>query len=218
MSWIVTLLKFRNDIQHVKDLESGEKNLPLGTKSEILALLKKWFPDANHHDPSWISGGLQAEFTEIIMPEVDELEDDGLIYSIGFRNPSWRLLRDVCTTMGWKAFDPSDGDFIDFASLPPEYFSEMFLRKHPQAGTRTLTDYIVHLRNQILEAGKANNINELRTLAHTLQTLEDFCIEWGDSTFWTVIDNLAYFAQHAEIADYTLYIPEEAAIRNLEQN
>src|SRR5579859_1037445 len=213
MSWIVTLLKFNKDFQHVENIESEEDTLPLGTKSEILALLKKWFPDADYHDPSWISFDSRAELTEIIVSGADELDDNGLIYSLGFRNPSYRLIRDVCTKMKWKALD---GDFIDFASSPPEYSAQPFISKRPQVGTQTLTDFIVYLRDRVLETWISDNKSELHRLAMTLRALGDFCTESGDSTFWSVIDNLAYFAQHAEFADYTLYVPEEATIRDLE--
>ncbi len=216
MSWIVSLFKFKKDFQHFADIQGEEDALPLGTKSEILALLKKWFPDANYHDPSWISAGPGAELSEIIVGGVNELDDNGPIYGLGFRNPSYRLLRDVCTKMSWKAVDPSTGDFIDFASVPPDYYSDLFIRRRPQSGTQTLADFIVYLRNQVLKTRTGNNKSDLQDLASTLQTLGDFFIESGDSTFWTVVDKLTYLARNAEFADYAFHVPDEAAIRDLE--
>jgi hypothetical protein len=217
MSWIVSLLKFTKEVQHVEELEGEADTLPLGTKSEILALLKTWFPDADYHDPSWITFNRRAELTEIIVSGADELADNGLIYGLGFRNPSYRLLRDVCTKMKWKALDPSTGDFIDFASAPPEYFWQLFPRRPSvSAGHQTLTDFIVYLRNRVLETWISGDKRALHQLAITLQTLGDSMSDSGDSTYWPIIDHLAYFAQHPELADYTLYIPEETTIRDLE--
>ncbi|HVU12499.1 MAG TPA: hypothetical protein VHD90_14550 [Phototrophicaceae bacterium] len=218
MSWIVGILKLKKDVQSIKDVESEDFLIPLGTKAEIIALLRKWFPDADFHDLSWIGSDRRGEFTEIIVSGVNELNDDDSIDSFGFRNPSYRLLRDVCTKMGWKALDPSDGDFIDFTSLTREYLAPMYFPKdsQPAPATYTLVDFIAYLRNQIMETYIKGNTNELRNLAVTLQTLGDSVSLSGNHTYWRLIDSLAYFARHSEIADYMLYVPTEAAIRELE--
>ena len=213
MSWTVSFLKLKRETQRIEDLEREGDTLPLGTKREILNLLKTWFPEANFHDPSWINCDFGTELSEIIISGVNELDDDDLIYSLGFRNPSYRLLRDVRAKTGWVALDHSAGDFINFSTLPPEYFLRYAVRDELFSGSRTFTEFVVYLRNQISSAWESGWKDELRSLASTLRTLEDFLVKTGDDELWPIVDNLAYFAQHVELADYALYVPEEAAIR-----
>ncbi len=217
MSWHVHLFKFAEDVQHIDDVSEKTERLPLGTKSEIMALLNTWFPDIHFNSQHTLSSRSPwSEFSEIFVGNINELADDDSIYGLGLRSPSYRLLRDICAKMGWKAFDTSDGNFIDFAAVPPDHYSHLFTHRRPQTATWTLTDYIVYLRTQVFKAATTSDTSELRNLAHTLYTLGDFMSKTGDSTFWRIIDHLAYFAQHAAFADPALYIPDEAAIRNLD--
>ncbi len=213
MSWIVSLVKLNRDVQHLEEVEEADV-IPLGTKAEILSLLRKWFPDADFHSVDWISFHGRDEVTEIIISGANELADDEMISSIGFRNPSYRLLRDVCRKMGWKAIDPSDGEFLDFAAVPPDHFVPYFVRKRPQPATYTIVDLVVYLRNQVMETWVSGETDALKRLASALQSLMDGFEDAGyNSPYWVTVDKLAYFARHHELADYQLYVPTEDEIR-----
>ncbi len=218
MSWIVSLFKFPENFRRIADFETfdgDDPSLPLGTKAEILALLKQWFPETEGQNPEWMSVDGRGEMSEIILSGINQQADSELIYSIGFRNPSYRLLRDVCAKMGWIAFDPSDGEFIDFESVPPEYFSQLFIRKEPQR-KQTVADVIIYFRKYALEAHRQGDREALGHILIALELLGDSLIEAGDRTYWEIVDKLTYFVRHTDIADPTFYVATEAAIRELE--
>jgi hypothetical protein len=114
MSWIVSMMRMPAGINALAELTPDFETEPLGSYSDVMAVLKSLFPDANYSDPTWI-GVYSDQFSEIIFG----IEDP--VYSIGFRNPSLLLIQEVFEKYGWRGIDPSNGRIIP-PFIPPEYY------------------------------------------------------------------------------------------------
>ncbi len=216
VSWIVSLFKLKREVRYVEEAKE-EDFVPLGTKAEVFALLRRWFPDGDFSRLNCISLDHREEVCELIIPDEEDIADEDTVNSIGFQSPSYRILRDVCRQMNWKALNPSDGEFIDFDNQPPDIYTPYFGRRRPQPPKYGLVDFIVYLRDQVIETWAKGDKKALEGLANTLATLNDgFETAGYNSPYWVIVDKLAYFARYHEFADYQTYIPSEDDIRRFD--
>lgn len=179
-----------------------------------MTLLKTWFPDADFSDPTWISITPYSEITEVLLSGNDLSAEASPIMWLGFRNPSGRILRDVCAKMKWVALDSSDGQLMQFDTA-----SESFRHPHSDMASRMSAypiEEVIALRNMLVETlqtGDANQLNDFRTRLH--QAISDVETS-ANGVFLSVLDHLRYVVDYPQIADLERHIPSEAAIREIQ--
>lgn len=112
MSLIVSMFRVPDGINEMIELPDNFIREPLGAYDEVMDTIKSLFPDADYSDPTWIHVNTE-ELSEIVFPQEDP------VYSFGFRNPSFQLIKRIYETTGWRGLDPSNGRFIP-PFIPPE--------------------------------------------------------------------------------------------------
>jgi hypothetical protein len=115
VSWDVLLLRLGPEITTIAELEN-EGGDPLGSTDDVRRLLADVLPALDLSDPAWAileSANYSIEFnigTEepctAVMLHVRGLDD------------ALEPIREVCSATGWRAFDCSDGELIDFKADP----------------------------------------------------------------------------------------------------
>jgi len=114
MSWDVIIFNVSNEIKSVSEL-TEDAIKPLGSRDNVLSAIKTTFPQANLSDPSWVvqdGAGYSIEFS---LGQNDPIQTM-MVYVRGDIS-SLRAIEQFCRTTGWRAFDSSVGDFIDFSDL-----------------------------------------------------------------------------------------------------
>ena len=195
--------------------------LPLGTKTDIIKLIGTWFPKADYHELSrsddldiWVSVHPNNDITEIMPSFISSTPDEQLIRGIGFRNPSTRLLRDICHKMGWVAYVASYGELMNFDNLPSDYFhnSNPWSSKTRIAHT-ILVNQIVQIRSDLLKVITTDKIEDFAALQTTISELRNGIKTENESNYWVVLDDMLYVANYPALTDRAIYIPTEAQIR-----
>lgn len=139
MSYLVVLFNLPSHIVSLDDLPDGDGGdsdtvvmPPLGLRTAILALLTSLFPDADYADPTWVVLRRNGFVIEFMLGAKDPLSSLGL--RIHGSDQALDVAKLLCEYMGWRAYDTSLGDFIDFED-------------HPAAGLQAWRQY----RNRVIE-------------------------------------------------------------------
>jgi len=120
VSWDINLFKVSSSISSLKEIveiyNKGENFESLGTKTEVIEQLKQILPKVDFSDPTW--GKLEGNnyFIEFNMGD-DEIVD-GLMLHIRGGDEAIDIIKTITIKTGWKAFDCSDGNLIDFYHYP----------------------------------------------------------------------------------------------------
>jgi hypothetical protein len=114
MSVIISMMRVPEGIVSLADFPPNFVQEPLGSHADVMALIRALFPDADYSDPTWI-GVYSDRLSEVIMGVEDP------VYGLGFRNPSFELIQEVFSAVGWRGIDPSNGR-ITLPFIPPEYY------------------------------------------------------------------------------------------------
>lgn len=114
MSWDVILFKVPPNVVSLE--EAGVTLTPLGTKLEVISKLKRIIPNVDFSDPTW--GKLDGDnyFIEFSMGKEEII--DGLMLHIRGGNEVIEVLKTISKDTGWKPFDCSNGELIDFDYYP----------------------------------------------------------------------------------------------------
>lgn len=105
MSTTITMMQIPEGADSTAELPNHFELVPLGTHAEVMAILKKLFPDAIDSDPTWILVP-SYDYTEIIVGKEDPL------YDIGLRNPTVEMILFIYEQTGWRGIDPSNGRIV----------------------------------------------------------------------------------------------------------
>jgi hypothetical protein len=116
MSYILSLFKLPAHITSINELSQDAEVEPLGSKAAILALLADLFPDADFSDPTWVILNREEFAIEFIVGHEDPVASLGL--RIHGADRALAVAQLLCEQMGWRAFDPSFGELIDFGCDP----------------------------------------------------------------------------------------------------
>jgi hypothetical protein len=115
MSWDVILLNLPPDIRSINDLGDDFDSV-LAPVSDVRKLVSHVVPSVDLSDPGW--GILEADDYSI---EFSIGEDDpctSLMLHIRGTESALEPIRALCAATGWKAFDCSDGDLMDWSGDP----------------------------------------------------------------------------------------------------
>ena len=105
MSLIITMMRIPEGINTVMDYPTNHEPEPLGTRAEVISIIKELFPDADASDPTWIIVPSYSS-TEII------LGNDDPVYSIGLRSASREMIQHIYQRTGWRGLHPSTGQIV----------------------------------------------------------------------------------------------------------
>lgn len=114
MSVSISLFRIPDGINSISEIPNDFVMEPLGSRDEVMAVIRALFPNADYSDPQYVYVR-SDELTEIFFP----IEDP--VVSLGFRNPSFQLIQRVYETTGWRGLDPSDGCILP-PFIPPERY------------------------------------------------------------------------------------------------
>ncbi len=113
MSWDVIILNVPNDIKIDGDL-ADDTVRPLGSRDEVLRAITTAFPHADVSDPNWIALRGDGYTIELSLEETEYV--GSLTLFVRGSVEAVDAIECLCKAGGWRAFDTSLGDFIDFAS------------------------------------------------------------------------------------------------------
>ena len=120
MSWLALLIKIPDAFVSINDIPNDFVPEPLGSRDVVLTILADVFPDANFADSTWVQVDRKNYVIELMVGNEEPVE------SLGFRphgdDTVIEALQLLCAQTGWRAYDTSSGDFINFATNPAQGF------------------------------------------------------------------------------------------------
>ena len=115
MSWDVILLDLPPEVTSISELED-DFGSELGPVAAVRGTLVRLFPQIDFTDPEW--GILEAEDYSIeFSVDADDPCTSIMLHVRGTEN-ALEPIRRVCAETGWKAFDCSDGELMDWDGDP----------------------------------------------------------------------------------------------------
>jgi hypothetical protein len=113
MSWDVIILNISGETRTVSEL-TDDSVIPLGSRDEVLSIIHNVFPQVNLSDPTWIILDGNDYSIEINVSQNHQI--DTLMLHVRGNPEAINAIESLCKATGWRAFDPSGGDFIDFTN------------------------------------------------------------------------------------------------------
>lgn len=112
MSWDVIIFNIPDNIQTISEL-TDDSILPLGSRDHILSVIAHIFPQANLSDPTWVVLDDEDYSIEFSLGQDEQINTLMLLVRGGIE--AINAIENFCKVTGWRAFDSSAGDFIDFS-------------------------------------------------------------------------------------------------------
>ena len=120
MAWTVLLFNLPTETAASRDFPKHFKPPALGTTEEVIQILEELFPNISGWDPSGATL-TTSEFSVELSFHLHK-RNSHVVEAIGLRVHGFdsviSVIRELCETTGWSAYDTSRGDFIDFATTP----------------------------------------------------------------------------------------------------
>ncbi len=114
MSWDVILMNVPSNIESGTEFE---EDLPeLGSKTKVLSILSNALPSINLSDPAW--GILDGDNFSIEFNMGDDDPVHTIMLHVRGSDDVTGVIDRICQHSGWRAFDTTVGDFINFAKNP----------------------------------------------------------------------------------------------------
>jgi hypothetical protein len=117
MSWDVILYNISSNITSLDQFDPESPPL-LGTKSNVINILKKVFPDISFTDPNWAGVSRPGFSIEFNFGKENLLVLDHLMLHIRGGNEVIESLKALCEITHWRVFDLTTGNFINFENDP----------------------------------------------------------------------------------------------------
>ncbi|MCS6906469.1 MAG: hypothetical protein RML93_01145 [Anaerolineales bacterium] len=115
MSWDVILMHVPSNVASIQELPRNFTS-ELGPRPEILATLARILPALDLTDPSW--GYLKGKDFSIEFNIGDESVVDAIILHVRGSDDAVSIIQHLCEQTGWRAFDTTAGDFMNFSQQP----------------------------------------------------------------------------------------------------
>lgn len=134
MAWSVSMFAIHLPVRSVKELPEEFRLGKLGTKAEIHEALRSVFPDADIANENLVFLHRDDFGLEISMDSDDPVTWLGI--RIFGSDSALEAIRLLCVHTGWRAFDTSLGDLINFDDDPTRGLRESraFFKKVIQSG------------------------------------------------------------------------------------
>jgi hypothetical protein len=115
MSWDVILIDMPSGIVTIDDLPK-DFSPELGPRTHVLSTIATMLPDLDLTDPAW--GILDGDdfSIEFNIGDGDPITD--IMLHVRGGDDAIHVIQHICEHTGWRAFDTSTGDLIDFAQDP----------------------------------------------------------------------------------------------------
>lgn len=111
MSWDVIIFNLPDNVKTVLEL-TDESMTPLGSRDYILSVISSVFPQADLSDPTWVVLDGDDYSIEFSLGQDEQLET--LMLHVRGDIEAINAIENFCKATGWRAFDSSVGEFIDF--------------------------------------------------------------------------------------------------------
>ncbi len=117
MSWDVLLMNAPPTLTTVHDFPDGFYS-ELGSRAEVLAILKSAVPGINLADPTW--GTLEGRTFSIEFNIGRDNPIQALMLHVRGSDEAIKIIQRICEVSGWRALDTTLGAFIDFGHNPAD--------------------------------------------------------------------------------------------------
>ena len=115
MSWDVMLIDMPSDIVTMDDLPK-DFSPEIGPRPHVLSTIATMLPDLDLTDPAW--GILDGDDFSIEFNIGDDDPIDVIMLHVRGGDDAIHVIQHICEHTGWRAFDTSTGDLVDFAQDP----------------------------------------------------------------------------------------------------
>ena len=115
MSWDVLLMNISESVARIEDLPQDFKNV-LGSRADMLARLVALVPNLDLSDPSW--GQLDHPSFSVEFNLGNEDPIDTVMLHVRGGDEAVQLIQTICEASGWRAYDTSTGELMDFEDEP----------------------------------------------------------------------------------------------------
>jgi hypothetical protein len=115
MSWDVLLMHVPSNVDSIHELPENFSS-ELGPRQEIVDILTRVFPNLDFSDPTW--GHLRGRGFSIEFSIGEDTVIETIMLHVRGNDDAINSIQLLCEETGWRAFDTTIGEFINFNESP----------------------------------------------------------------------------------------------------